>query len=687
VTARTRSALWLLPAVLFLPPILAAQVAPTNVTAVESRGSVTVSWSGIRDKVTYRVLRAEDPKSTGEDLTSPLDPGVISFIDYRVITGTIYFYQVIAVYGDGSEGASLRVQYPAQVASPVIIATAPVPLEPLASPVVRSAPLPPPPAPTGVTVVGTPAQGTVKWLAMTGVTSFVVTRLPSTATTGQVTLPGYSLGWTDKGLLPSSPYTYTVDAVYPDGRKASTQVLFTTPHAINPGSLSASIPAVSQVKLTWPTVPGADYFIVLGPGSTNGGMKVSPMTSFTSYTVTNAPAGSQTWSVGSYYDPGPNLPGVPVGPYAVSTPISQFTKITTTVPAPPPTPVITARRTTFNPMTTGFMFVNDFKNSFMGPPFAVYTGGLCGGMSYAVLDYFNANRSPTNQTYRPANNTPVQQYLYARQVTSLMGNLDKWGELSLNPGGARSLEFFNWGLRERLVELRSFIDRGVPVPLGLKGPVGGIDHDHQVLAVGYDMGRYAGDLGSNVQDLKIFIWDPNHPGEIVTLVPRPSTLEFYELEHTADKWRTYFVDGKYQPMAPPVAVNPVYPADGLVRELLFEFLTGVDDMRGGADHVDVTVRLSNGTSQYYPNISVNGIWLSDYRETAQVILSVPVMGATIKMVEIVTNSTGGPGGDNWDLATVQITEVSGGFIRQLLRKPAGPYLFTGARTPFLVAIR
>ena len=39
-----------------------------------------------------------------------------------------------------------------------------------------------------------------------------------------------------------------------------------------------------------------------------------------------------------------------------------------------------------------------------------------------------------------------------------------------------------------------------------------------------------------------------------------------------------------------------------------------DDM-GGADHVDVTVRLSDNTSQYYPNISQNGIWLANYHET------------------------------------------------------------------------
>ena len=75
---------------------------------------------------------------------------------------------------------------------------------------------------------------------------------------------------------------------------------------------------------------------------------------------------------------------------------------------------------------------------------------------------------------------------------------------TVNPFGARTVEFFNWGINERLVELRSYIDRGVPVALGLKGTDGGISHDHQVLAIGYDPGRYQGDLGAYKDELVVF---------------------------------------------------------------------------------------------------------------------------------------------------------------------------------------
>jgi hypothetical protein len=344
----------------------------------------------------------------------------------------------------------------------------------------------------------------------------------------------------------------------------------------------------------------------------------------------------------------------------------------------------TARRTGFDPAIHGFQFVNDFSNSFIGPPINYTTGGLCGGMSYTVLDYFNASRVVTKQGYRPANNTTLQQYLYGRQVTSLLQNLDKWGETSFNPGGARTLEFFNWGLSGRLTELRSFLDRGVPVPLGLKGPGGINDGDHQVLAIGYDAGRYQGDLGSYKTDLKIFVYDPNYPGRTVTLVPEPNTMMYYLAEEPHKKWRTYFVDGKYTAVAPPAIVDRVYPNDGLVHELRFDIKTGADDMRGGADHVDVTVRLANGTSQYYPNISQNGIWLAGYTETVPVVLSQPVPAATIQSVEISTNATGGVGGDNWDLERVMVAMIGGGPAQWLVRQPAGPHRFTGARIPLVI---
>ncbi|MEO8450610.1 MAG: fibronectin type III domain-containing protein, partial [Gemmatimonadota bacterium] len=611
-----------------------------------------------------------------------------------------------------SEGASAPVQFPAPAApvrgkaiagatlTPVAVA-APVAAPPaappsavinggatLAAPVATSGrgaiatKFAPPPAPTGVSVTGTPASATVRWQAVPGVASYVLARKEPNVPTQQATLAATAVSWVDVGLRPGVTYTYMVDAIYPNGRDAYTEVPFSPPPAVNPSVFQARQVGNGQVQLTWQAVGGVSYYVVLGPGSSNGGVKVST----TSYTVTGAPTGLQTWLVGSYYDPGPaGAPGS-VGPNAISTAATAFPKVQLTVTPPPPVPVTTAKRTTFDPMMHGFRFINTFKNSFIGPPIGMVTSGLCGGMSYAVLDYFNTGRQIPIQDYRPANNTTIQQYLYGRQVTSLMQNLDKWGETSVNPFGSRTTEFFNWGINERLRELMSFIDRGVPVPLGLKGTGAGLDHDHQVLAVGYDLGRYKLDLGNFKTDVKIYIFDPNYPTKTLTFVPNPAGFEYYEVEHPANRWRTYFVDGRYASMTPPNVVTQVYPNDGLAHELLFEFDTGADDMRGGADHVDVTIKLTNNTSQYYPNISQNGIWLANYLETAQVVLSQPIPTAMIKTIEITTNATGGLNGDNWDMKSVQVYAVGSAPAQALLNSRAGPYRFTGARVPLVVTV-
>ena len=250
------------------------------------------------------------------------------------------------------------------------------------------------------------------------------------------------------------------------------------------------------------------------------------------------------------------------------------------------------------------------------------------------------------------------------------------------------MEFFNWGLNERLIELRSFIDRGVPVPLGLKSPNGGIDGDHQVLAIGYDLGRYQGALGPFKEELKLFILDPNFAAKTMTLVPDTAALEFYYVEAPGERWRSYFVDGRYAATTPPSLPNPTYPNDGLAHELLIEFTTGLDDMRGGADHVDLMIRMADNSTQTYTNISQGGRWLPGYMETIQIVLTTPVPRASIKQLEISTNATGGLNGDNWDLASVLARVVENGIqSSNYTTLPNVPYRFTGARIPFVIDLQ
>ncbi|MBC7776694.1 MAG: hypothetical protein H7246_14770 [Phycisphaerae bacterium] len=218
-------------------------------------------------------------------------------------------------------------------------------------------------------------------------------------------------------------------------------------------------------------------------------------------------------------------------------------------------PNTTVRMTNFNPVLHGFKFRNDFISNFAGFDFS----GLCGGMAYSALDYFNNNITIPSLTTPPANGTVLRQYIYNRQQNATNDNLDKWGELSFNPFGSRTMEFFNWGLQGfnggRLQELRAEIDNGRPVPLGLyKGGNGGFTYHHQVLAIGYDLGRYTGDLGQYKEDLKIFVYDSNFPGQTKVLRPNlsdPSNPRYVYESDPNCAWLTYFVDRRYRVSTPP----------------------------------------------------------------------------------------------------------------------------------------
>lgn len=371
------------------------------------------------------------------------------------------------------------------------------------------------------------------------------------------------------------------------------------------------------------------------------------------------------------------------------------------------------RMTTFDPATHGFGFTNDFTNDFIRE-FDVRTGGLCGGMAYTALDYYNAKMPITRQTHRPAVNTALHDYIYDRQVNSIADNADKWAELGFNPFGARNGEFFNWGLQGfnggRLQELRAKIDRGQPVPLGLWHYDGHRGGDHQVLAIGYDTGRYRGDLGQHRGDLKIYVYDPNHPGETKTLVP-DLRRGGYRYADEDKLWLTYFVDGKYRPRRPPprddvqaalatravataVAAGRIRPvvlatsptpapsrpaATALTtRELLLTIHTGADDLRGGNDNVNAVIRFRGHPPLHSRNLNGGRHWIGNYDQTVRIRLPQAVALEDIVDLTLTTQFGGGIGGDNWNVDRVRVVAVTGEGERQLADVSGTPLVrFTG----------
>lgn len=296
-------------------------------------------------------------------------------------------------------------------------------------------------------------------------------------------------------------------------------------------------------------------------------------------------------------------------------------------------------------------------------------------------------RSPiTTQDYRPAVQTPLHDYIYNRQVKSIADNVDKWAEFTEAAGnvlGARNSEQFKWGLQGygggRLQELREKIDRGTPVPLGLKGEGG--TGDHQVLAIGYDLGRYRGDLRGFESDLRIFVYDPNHPGMTKVLMPDVER-EIYKYQGSRDySWRAYFVDKKYRPRTPPVVKAAASPGtDGKVRELLLEIGTGGDDLRGGNDNLNVVIHVRNRPPQKVPDINRGRRWIDNYDQTVSILLRAPVAPCDLTNLVLSTTFGGGMGGDNWNMNSLKVTAVGGGQNKVLYDKSASPlHRFTGNR--------
>lgn len=333
------------------------------------------------------------------------------------------------------------------------------------------------------------------------------------------------------------------------------------------------------------------------------------------------------------------------------------------------------KMTAFQPEKHGFNFINTFHNDFVSE-IDWRTGGLCGGMVYTALDYYHARKRIPQQDYRPNDGTSLHNHLYAQQVQSIARNLDQWAELGLNPGGARNDEFFRWGMKERLWDIIYYVDRNQPMPLGLMG-AGGSNNggEHQVLVIGYDLGRYKLDNGAYQSDVKIFTYNPNYPNKISVIRPDLRKKVFYTLNNRGERkeWRTYFVDRKYSFKTPPYVAPANYPKEGKVHELIVFFTTGDDDLRGGNDNLDVTINFHGQTSQVIRNVNLGRRWINNYEQAVRIRLNRPIAASSIKSIQLYKHASGGWNGDNWKLNRLYVEAlIGGGHKQELLEKKGTP---------------
>lgn len=333
----------------------------------------------------------------------------------------------------------------------------------------------------------------------------------------------------------------------------------------------------------------------------------------------------------------------------------------------------TANRTRFDPAVHGFRFANTFTNNFI-PEFDWRTSGLCGGMVFAALDYFNNPHIPLpTQDYAPADGTQLRDYIYARQTNSITqgGNYVRWAEYGVNPFGARNAEFYRWGFEGRLDELRRRIDAGEPVPIGLKGCNESCQGDHQVLAIGYDVGGYNGDpSSSSAQRVRIYVYDPNFPGRTMTFTPFPAASAWWYIQADSEgvrhRWRSWFIQ-EYGPVRPPTITQAP-------RELILRIGTGGDDLRGTNDNLNVLVTTRTGRILTFTNVNRGHPWVNDSSQDVSLPLPDGVLPQDIRSVRFQT----GGGGDNWNLDSLQIYGVERGSLRLYFTAEGEPLVrFTG----------
>ncbi len=228
-------------------------------------------------------------------------------------------------------------------------------------------------------------------------------------------------------------------------------------------------------------------------------------------------------------------------------------------------------KTAFTPAQNGYHFANYFVNVIADVPGVgkLQTGGRCGGMAFSALDHFFFNLALpafTSADFAPAlvppDSHPLSQYIYRRQIDSFFTlTATKFVVWSLAPDGP---SFFSKGVRRRTREdefkrLREFIDRGIPVTLGMiiARDLNNLGHNHQVVAYGYDVDTATGAL-------TVHIYDVNWPDMEIALTAGKDDAMWSESSPGKEQWRGWFVQD-YAARRPPEDLSQ--PLAGAAKSL------------------------------------------------------------------------------------------------------------------------
>jgi len=137
--------------------------------------------------------------------------------------------------------------------------------------------------------------------------------------------------------------------------------------------------------------------------------------------------------------------------------------------------------------------------------------GLCGGMAWSALDYFNAGRpTPRHITSPPTRpeGAVLRDYIWKRLIDGMVAGVAlttiEWIAFMKFGIQGGSEEILRRTTRE-WEALKAHIDAGTPWPIVLIGTTDNPMHDHHVLAYGYS------DFRDGTGFLRLY--DPNHHGQ------------------------------------------------------------------------------------------------------------------------------------------------------------------------------
>jgi len=232
------------------PASLPALAAPTGVAAAAGSSQVTLTWGAVAGAAVYNVYRGT---ASGAELFL-VTTGATSFIDYSVVNGTTYYYQVATVSTQGLSYA---------------VGVGPLSTEVSATPVLVSPSAPPaqtvPSAPTGVVAAPGVSQVVLTWNVTNQATYYRVYR---STTSGKEAFLATStaLTYTDTSVTAGTTYYYKVAAVNSSGISALSAEVPALPVSAlgtlpTPTGLTASA-GDGTVVLTWNAVAGATGYNV-----------------------------------------------------------------------------------------------------------------------------------------------------------------------------------------------------------------------------------------------------------------------------------------------------------------------------------------------------------------------------------------------------------------------------------------